>query len=49
VPGQPTATGEIPIPEPQPKPVRRPRVRKPPSEGGVKKRSPRPRKKQSVQ
>jgi uncharacterized protein (TIGR00288 family) len=49
VPGQPTATGEIPIPEPPPKPVRRPRVRKPPAEGGVKKRSPRPRKKQQVQ
>jgi uncharacterized protein (TIGR00288 family) len=49
VPGQPTATGEIPIPEPPPKPVRRPRMRKPPSEGGVKKRSPRPRKKQPVQ
>jgi uncharacterized protein (TIGR00288 family) len=48
VPGQPTATGEIPIPEPPPKPVRRPRVRKPPGEGGQKKRSPRPRKKQSV-
>jgi uncharacterized protein (TIGR00288 family) len=49
VPGQPTATGEIPIPEPPPKPVRRPRMRKPPGEGGVKKRSPRPRKKQPVQ
>ncbi|HLI85586.1 MAG TPA: NYN domain-containing protein [Bryobacteraceae bacterium] len=48
VPGQPTATGEIPIPEPPPKPARRPRVRKPPSEGGVKKRSLRPRKKQSA-
>src|SRR6516225_5544032 len=34
VPGQPTATGEIPIPEPPPKPMRRPRVRKPASEGG---------------
>jgi uncharacterized protein (TIGR00288 family) len=49
VPGQPTATGEIPIPEPPPKPVRRPRIRKAPAEGGVKKRSTRPRKKQSVQ
>ncbi|MBV8907102.1 MAG: NYN domain-containing protein [Acidobacteriia bacterium] len=49
VPGQPTATGEIPIPEPPPKPVRRPRVRKPQGEGGAKKRSPRPRKKQPVQ
>ncbi len=47
VPGQPTATGEIPIPEPPPKPQRRPRVRKPQGEG-VKKRSPRPRKKQQV-
>ena len=26
VPGQPTATGEIPIPEPPPKPMRRPRA-----------------------
>jgi len=48
VPGQPTATGEIPIPEPPPKPMRRPRVRKPPSDG-VKKRTSRPRKKQPVQ
>jgi uncharacterized protein (TIGR00288 family) len=48
VPGQPTATGEIPIPEPPPKPQRRPRIRKPQGEGGVKKRSPRPRKKQPV-
>ena len=48
VPGQPTATGEIPIPEPPPKPMRRPRVRKPPSEGGAKKRTSRPRKKQPV-
>jgi uncharacterized protein (TIGR00288 family) len=48
VPGQPTATGEIPIPEPPPKPARRPRVRKPPAEGGVKKRAPRPRKKQQA-
>ncbi|HEY7390671.1 MAG TPA: NYN domain-containing protein [Bryobacteraceae bacterium] len=49
VPGQPTATGEIPIPATPPKPARRPRVRKPPAEGGVKKRAPRPRKKQQVQ
>jgi uncharacterized protein (TIGR00288 family) len=48
VPGQPTATGEIPIPEPPPKPMRRPRVRKPAAEG-VKKRTSRPRKKQPVQ
>ena len=49
VPGQPTATGEIPIPEPPPKPMRRPRVRKPAAEGGIKKRTTRPRKKQPVQ
>jgi uncharacterized protein (TIGR00288 family) len=49
VPGQPTATGEIPIPATPPKPARRPRARKPPAEGGVKKRAPRPRKKQQVQ
>ena len=48
VPGQPTATGEIPLPEPPPKPMRRPRARKPPGEGG-KKRTSRPRsKKQPV-
>ena len=48
VPGQPTATGEIPLPEPPPKPMRRPRARKPPGEGS-KKRTPRPRsKKQPV-
>jgi uncharacterized protein (TIGR00288 family) len=29
VPGQPTATGEIPLPEPPPKPMRRPPARKP--------------------
>ena len=46
VPGQPTATGEIPVPAPAPKPQRRPRApRKPAGEGGVKKRTPRPRKK----
>ena len=47
VPGQPTATGEIPIPEPPPKPVRRPRApRKTGGEGAGKKRVTRPRKKQ---
>jgi uncharacterized protein (TIGR00288 family) len=48
VPGQPTATGEIPIPEAPPKVQRRPRApRKTPAPGseGQKKRSPRPRKK----
>jgi uncharacterized protein (TIGR00288 family) len=47
VPGQPTATGEIPEPLPEPKPQRRPRVRKAPAEGNVapKKRVTRPRKK----
>jgi uncharacterized protein (TIGR00288 family) len=49
VPGQPTATGEIPIPEAPPKPQRRPRARKPPGEGGNKKRTPRPRKKSPMQ
>jgi uncharacterized protein (TIGR00288 family) len=49
VPGQPTATGEIPIPEPPPKPQRRPRApRKAAGEGGQKKRTTRPRKKQPV-
>jgi len=48
VPGQPTATGEIPLPELPPKPMRRPRARKPAGDGG-KKRSSRPRgKKQPV-
>src|SRR4051812_22673659 len=50
VPGQPTATGEIPIPEPPPKPQRRPRApRKTSGDGSQKKRSggtSRPRKKQ---
>jgi uncharacterized protein (TIGR00288 family) len=50
VPGQPTATGEIPIPEPPPKPVRRPRAPRKTTgagSGGVaKKRTVRPRKKQ---
>jgi uncharacterized protein (TIGR00288 family) len=51
VPGQPTATGEIPIPEAPPKPQRRPRTPRKTggggSDGNVKKRtSSRPRKKQ---
>ncbi len=49
VPGQPTATGEIPLPELPPKPQRRPRApRKTSSDGSPKKRSTssRPRKKQ---
>jgi len=46
VPGQPTATGEIPLPELPPKPQRRPRApRKTASQEGQKKRTPRPRKK----
>jgi uncharacterized protein (TIGR00288 family) len=47
VPGQPTATGEIPEPAPVPKPQRRPRApRKQQGQGdGAKKRTPRPRKK----
>jgi hypothetical protein len=47
VPGQPTATGEIPIPELPPKPQRRPRAPRPKREGsdGNKKRPTRPRKK----
>jgi len=48
VPGQPTATGEIPLPEAQPKPMRRPRPPRKTGEGGQKKRVSRPRKKQSV-
>jgi hypothetical protein len=49
VPGQPTATGEIPIPELPPKPQRRPRApRKTSGDGQPKKRTTRPRKKQSV-
>jgi hypothetical protein len=49
VPGQPTATGEIPEPAPPPKPQRRPRApRKSAGEGGVKKRTSRPRKKPSM-
>ncbi len=52
VPGQPTATGEIPLPELPPKVQRRPRApRKTASQEGQKKRttSSRPRKKQPVQ
>ncbi len=48
VPGQPTATGEIPIPEPPPKPQRRPRAPRKTAtnaDGSPKKRSSRPRKK----
>ncbi|HEY1340949.1 MAG TPA: NYN domain-containing protein [Bryobacteraceae bacterium] len=48
VPGQPTATGEIPEPAPQPKPQRRPRAPRKPSGDGAKKRTSRPRKKQPV-
>jgi len=45
VPGQPTATGEIPIPEPPPKPMRRPRAPRPKREVDPnKKRAPRKRK-----
>ncbi|HEY9141740.1 MAG TPA: NYN domain-containing protein, partial [Bryobacteraceae bacterium] len=50
VPGQPTATGEIPIPAPPPKVQRRPRVpRKSAGDGTQKKRVSRPRKKPPVQ
>jgi uncharacterized protein (TIGR00288 family) len=51
VPGQPTATGEIPLPELPPKPQRRPRApRKSASPDGQKKRTTSPRrKKQPVQ
>jgi len=49
VPGQPTATGEIPLPELPPKPQRRPRAPRKTasagSDGNVKKRASRPRKK----
>ncbi|MBZ5726605.1 MAG: NYN domain-containing protein [Acidobacteriia bacterium] len=49
VPGQPTATGEIPLPALPPKPQRRPRApRKTSGEPGQKKRITRPRKKQPV-
>jgi len=51
VPGQPTATGEIPLPELPPKPQRRPRAPRKTAVEGQKKRasSPRPRKKPPVQ
>jgi hypothetical protein len=45
VPGQPTATGEIPLPELPPKPQRRPRAPRKTAVEGQKKRTPRPRKK----
>ena len=49
VPGQPTATGEIPLPELPPKPQRRPRAPRKTAaagaDGNVKKRASRPRKK----
>jgi uncharacterized protein (TIGR00288 family) len=49
VPGQPTATGEIPEPAPVPKPQRRPRTpRKQQPGDGAKKRTPRPRKRPPV-
>jgi len=49
VPGQPTATGEIPEPLPPPKPQRRPRApRKQSGDGTPKKRTSRPRKKPVV-
>ncbi len=52
VPGQPTATGEIPLPELPPKPMRRPRAPRKTSGGGdgqTKKRISRPRKKPPTQ
>jgi len=50
VPGQPTATGEIPIPAPPPKVQRRPRApRKAAGNGAPKKRVSRPRKKPPVE
>jgi len=48
VPGQPTATGEIPEPLPPPKVQRRPRAPRKQSGDGQKKRVSRPRKKQPV-
>jgi uncharacterized protein (TIGR00288 family) len=45
VPGQPTATGEIPLPELPPKPQRRPRAPRKTAVEGQKKRTTRPRKK----
>ena len=44
VPGQPTATGEIPAPAPPPKPQRRPRAPRKTSGDGAKKRAPRRKK-----
>jgi len=44
VPGQPTATGEIPEPAPQPKPQRRPRAPRKSGGEGAKKRAPRRKK-----
>ena len=50
VPGQPTATGEVPPPLPEPKPARRPRAPRKTANVGVtpKKRIARPRKKPTV-
>jgi hypothetical protein len=45
VPGQPTAAGEIPLPELPPKPQRRPRAPRKTAVEGQKKRTTRPRKK----
>jgi hypothetical protein len=45
VPGQPTATGEIPLPELPPKPQRRPRAPRKTSTEGQKKRTSSPRRK----
>ena len=44
VPGQPTATGEIPAPVPTPKPQRRPRAPRKSGGDGAKKRAPRRKK-----
>jgi hypothetical protein len=44
VPGQPTATGEIPEPAPPPKPQRRPRAPRKTGGGDAKKRTPRRKK-----
>jgi uncharacterized protein (TIGR00288 family) len=49
VPGQPTATGEIPEPAPAPKPQRRPRAPRKTSGDPAKKRTTRPRKKSPMQ
>jgi hypothetical protein len=45
VPGQPTATGEIPLPELPPKPQRRPRAPRKSAPDGQKKRTSSPRRK----